>query len=159
MESLGTCLWFDTQAEEAAKFYVSILPNSRITNTSYYPEGPPDPSRAGTVLTVSFILDGREFMALNGGPQYTFNPAVSLVVNCDTQDEVDALWAKLTAGGQEVQCGWLTDRFGLSWQIVPREFIRMITGPDKAAAQRAVQAMLSMKKLDVAVLRKAYEGK
>lgn len=159
MESLGTCLWFDTQAEEAAKFYVSILPNSRITNTSYYPEGPPDPSRAGTALTVSFILDGREFMALNGGPQYTFNPAVSLVVNCDTQDEVDALWAKLTAGGQEVQCGWLTDRFGLSWQIVPREFIRMITGPDKAAAQRAVQAMLSMKKLDLAVLRKAYEGK
>ena len=158
MLALGTCLWFDTQAEEAANFYVSVFPNSRITATSHYPEGQPDPKRAGTVLTVTFTLDGREFMALNGGPQYAFTPAVSIVVHCDTQEDVDRVWAKLTDGGQEVQCGWLTDRFGLSWQVVPREFERMLASPDKAAVQRAIAAMMPMKKLDVATLKKAFEN-
>jgi predicted 3-demethylubiquinone-9 3-methyltransferase (glyoxalase superfamily) len=158
MLALGTCLWFDTQAEEAAKFYVSIFPNSKITATSRYPDGPPDPKRAGQVLTVAFVLDGREFMGLNGGPLWPFTPAVSIVVHCDTQDEVDRIWARLADGGQEVQCGWVTDRYGLSWQVVPREFMRMIASPDKAAAQRAMSAMLPMKKLDLAVLRKAFEN-
>ncbi len=158
MLALGTCLWFDTQAEEAAKFYVSIFPGSKVTATSRYPDGPPDPKRAGTVLTVTFTLDGREFMALNGGPQYAFTPAVSIVVHCETQEDVDRVWAKLAEGGQEVQCGWVTDRYGLSWQVVPREFERMLASPDKAAVQRAIAAMLPMKKLDLPALRKAFEN-
>ncbi len=158
MATLGTCLWFDHQAEEAAKFYVSLFPNSRITGTTRYPEGPPDPQRAGSVLTVNFLLDGQEFFALNGGPQYTFTPAVSIVVHCDTQEEVDRAWAKLTEGGQEVQCGWVTDRYGLSWQVVPREFEKMLTSSDKAAVQRAIEAMLPMKKLDLPALRRAFEN-
>ena len=158
MDKLGTCLWFDHEADEAAKFYVSIFKNSRIVSTSRYPEGPPAPERAGSVLTVQFVLDGREFMALNGGPQYKFTPAVSIVVHCDTQAEVDEIWEKLTAGGEEVQCGWLTDRFGLSWQVVPKEFMQMMGSDDKAAVARAVRAMLPMKKLDLAVLRRAFDA-
>jgi predicted 3-demethylubiquinone-9 3-methyltransferase (glyoxalase superfamily) len=157
MATLGTCLWFDREAEEAAKFYVSVFPNSRITGTTYYPDGPPDPSRAGSVLTVNFVLEGQEFFALNGGPVYKFTPAISIVVHCDTQEEVDRAWAKLTDGGEEVQCGWLTDRYGVSWQVVPREFEQMLLSTDKAAVQRALSAMLPMRKLDLPTLRKAFE--
>jgi predicted 3-demethylubiquinone-9 3-methyltransferase (glyoxalase superfamily) len=158
MATIGTCLWFDDQAEEAAKFYVSVFPNSRITGTTYYPDGPPDPKRAGQVLTINFIVDRQEFFGLNGGPFHSFTPAISMVVHCDTQEEVDHAWAKLTEGGQEVQCGWLTDRYGVSWQIVPREFERMLLSKDKAAVQRAMSAMLPMKKLDLSALRKAFEN-
>ena len=158
MATIGTCLWFDDQAEEAAKFYVSVFPNSRITGTTHYPDGPPDPKRAGQVLTINFVVDGQEFFGLNGGPVYSFTPAISIVVHCDTQEEVDHAWAKLTEGGQEVQCGWLTDRYGVSWQIVPREFERMLLSEDKAAVQRAMSAMLPMKKLDLSALKKAFEG-
>jgi len=156
MQKPYPCLWFDGQAEEAAKFYVSVFKNSRITDTSYFPEGLPRP--AGTVMTVSFVLDGQEFMALNGGPEFQFSPAVSFVVTCDNQEEVDELWARLTEGGMEVQCGWLADKYGVSWQIVPRALPELLTSADKAAAQRAAIAMQGMKKLDIAALRKAYEG-
>ena len=158
MPKLSTCLWFDDQAEEAALFYVSVFKNSKILATSRYPEGLSLGKPAGSVLTVHFVLEGEEFMALNGGPQYKFNPAVSLVANCDTQQEVDELWNKLAQGGEEVECGWVTDKFGVSWQVVPREFIEMLSKPDKAAVRRAMAAMLQMKKLDLAVLRKAYDG-
>jgi predicted 3-demethylubiquinone-9 3-methyltransferase (glyoxalase superfamily) len=158
MPTLSTCLWFDGQAEEAAKFYVSIFKNSKITATTYYPEGVPLPKPAGSVLTVRFIVAGEEFVALNGGPQYKFSPAVSIVANCDSQEEVDDLWRKLSEGGEEVQCGWVTDKFGVSWQVVPREFIEMLSRPDKAAVARAVAAMMPMKKLDISVLRKAYDN-
>ena len=121
MQSTSTCLRFDGQAEEAAKFYVSVFPNSRILDTKFYLEGAPSP--AGSVLTVRFTLDGTEYLALNGGPHFTFSPAVSLVAYCDTQQQVDTLWSKLLAGGQESQCGWLTDRFGVSWQVVPRPML------------------------------------
>jgi len=155
---LSTCLWFDDRAEEAARFYVSIFPNSRITATTYYPDGVPMPKPAGSVLTVRFILEGEEFVALNGGPQYEFSPAISIVASCDSQAEVDELWRRLSEGGEEVQCGWLTDKFGVSWQVVPREFIEMLSRPDKAAVARVVAAMMPMKKLDLAALRKAYDN-
>jgi predicted 3-demethylubiquinone-9 3-methyltransferase (glyoxalase superfamily) len=158
MPKLSTCLWFDDQAEEAARFYVSVFKNSKITATTYYPEGVPMPKPAGSVLTVQFTIEGEEFMALNGGPEYKFTPAISIVVNCDSQEEVDELWRRLSDGGQEVQCGWLTDRYGVSWQVVPREFVEMLTRPDKAAVRRVIAAMMPMKKLDLAVLRKAYAG-
>lgn len=156
MQKIGTCLWFDGKAEEASNFYVSIFKNSRIVNTARYPEGSPLP--AGKVMTVEFILDGQEFLALNGGPQYTFSPAISFVVHCETQEEVDDLWEKLLAGGQEQQCGWLTDKFGVSWQIVPNALMRMMSGADAAASQRAFAAMLQMKKLDIALLEHAYNN-
>ncbi|MFN0198294.1 MAG: VOC family protein [Planctomycetaceae bacterium] len=156
MQNIGLCLWFDDQAEEAAEFYVSIFKNSKIVSTAYYVEGLPKP--AGSVMTVRFVLDGLEFVALNGGPDFKFTPALSITVNCDTQAEVDELWQKLTAGGQEVQCGWLTDKFGVSWQIVPRTLIEMFAKPDKAASQRATNAMLTMKKLDIAELQRAYDN-
>lgn len=159
MQKITPFLWFDGQAEDAARFYVSVFRNSKILATTHYPEGVPVPMKAGSVMTVQFVLDGMEILALNGGPEYKFSPAISLVVHCDTQQEVDDLWRKLTDGGTEVECGWLTDRYGLSWQIVPKEFIAMLGGPDKAATKRAVAAMLTMKKLDIAALRKAYEGR
>jgi predicted 3-demethylubiquinone-9 3-methyltransferase (glyoxalase superfamily) len=158
MPKLSTCLWFDGQAEEAAKFYVSIFKNSKITTTTRVPEGVSLPNPAGSVLTVRFILEGEEFVALNGWPQYRFSPAISIVAYCDSQAEVDELWRRLAEGGEEVQCGWVTDRFGVSWQVVPREFIEMLSKPDKAAVGRAVAAMMPMKKLDLAVLRKAYDN-
>jgi len=158
MPKLSTCLWFDDRAEEAARFYVSIFPNSRITATTYYPDGVPMPKPAGSVLTVRFILEGEEFVALNGGPQYEFSPAISIVASCDSQAEVDELWRGLSEGGEEVQCGWLTDKFGVSWQVVPREFIEMLSRPDKAAVARVVAAMMPMKKLDLAALWKAYDN-
>ena len=156
MQRITPFLWFDHQAEEAARFYVSLFPNSMITGISHYGEGSPLP--AGTAMTVNFKLDGQEFIALNGGPVYHFNPAISFFVDCPDQEEVDRLWARLTEDGEEVQCGWLTDKFGLSWQIVPSGLNDLLGGPDPAAAQRAMQAMLKMKKLDLAKMRQAYEN-
>ena len=159
MPKLSTCLWFDDRAEEAAKFYVSVFPNSKITATTHYPEGLPGvPKPAGSVMTVQFVLDGDEFLALNGGPDFQFSPAISIVAYADSQDEVDTLWRKLTDGGQEVQCSWLTDKFGVSWQVIPREFIEMLNSSDRAAVKRAMAAMMPMKKLDLAVLRRAFDG-
>ena len=156
MNNIGPCLWFDSQAAEAAAFYTAIFKNSRILQTTYYLEGAPRP--AGSVLTVSFVLDGQEFLALNGGPQFTFSPAVSFIAYCDTQAEIDDYWQKLTAGGMEIECGWLTDKFGVTWQIVPRPLITMLNDPDSAAAQRAFTAMMSMKKIDISLLEQAFKG-
>ncbi len=158
MQKIVPFLWFDTQAEEAANFYASIFDNSKILEISRYGEAGPGP--AGTAMVVNFQLAGQEFSALNGGPQFKFNEAVSLVVNCESQAEVDYFWEKLTAdGGEESMCGWLKDKYGLSWQIVPTALGSIIGGPDLAGAQRAVQAMLTMRKLDIARLQEAYEGK
>ena len=155
MQTVSTCLWFDDQAQEAAAFYMSLFPNSRILDTKYYLEGSPRP--AGSVLTVRFTLDGTEYVALNGGPHFKFSPAVSLVAYCDTQEEVDTLWQKLGEGGQESQCGWLTDRYGVSWQIVPRELLRLLNTSDSSASQRAFSAMMKMGKIDIAAMQRAYE--
>jgi predicted 3-demethylubiquinone-9 3-methyltransferase (glyoxalase superfamily) len=135
-------------------FYVSIFKNSKVVSISRYGEAGPGP--AGSVMTASFVLDGQEFVALNGGPQFTFSPAISFVVNCTTQDEVDELWAKLSAGGREMQCGWLQDKYGLSWQIVPTILIAMLNDADPAKANRVMQAMLEMVKIDIEGLRQAY---
>jgi predicted 3-demethylubiquinone-9 3-methyltransferase (glyoxalase superfamily) len=156
MQKMSSCLWFDDQAQEAAEFYVSVFSDARIVSTARYPEG--GPGTPGSVMTVQFTINGDEFLALNGGPQYAFTPAISLVVSCDTQEEIDDLWQKLTQGGREVACGWLTDRYGVSWQIVPAFMDQMLTTDDPAAAQRAFAAMMDMKKLDIAGLRRAYEG-
>ena len=156
MQKITPCLWFDGRAEEAADFYVSVFKNSRIVSTTYFPEGSPRP--AGSVMTVEFVLHGEGYLALDGGPEFTFSPAVSFMAHCDTQEEVDELWEKLTDGGQEGQCGWLTDKFGVSWQIVPRAFLTMLNAADKAAAQRAFSAMMQMKKLDIAALERAFKG-
>ncbi|MBP1161238.1 putative 3-demethylubiquinone-9 3-methyltransferase (glyoxalase superfamily) [Rhodococcus sp. PvR044] len=150
-------LWFDDQAEEAANYYVSIFKNSKILTIARYPAGAPGPE--GSVMTVDFELNGHRINAINGGPQFTFTEAVSLLVDCDSQEEVDEYWAKLTAdGGQEVQCGWLKDKYGLSWQIVPPGFDEMMVTGDPEKSQRAMQAMMQMKKLDVNELRRAYNG-
>jgi predicted 3-demethylubiquinone-9 3-methyltransferase (glyoxalase superfamily) len=156
MQKMSSCLWFDGQAEEAADFYVSVFDDARIVGTARYPEG--GPGTPGSVMTVEFTINGEEFLALNGGPQFAFTPAISLVVRCDTQEEIDDLWQKLSQGGQEVACGWLTDRYGVSWQIVPAVLDQMMTSSDQAAAQRAFAAMMDMKKLDIAGLRRAYQG-
>lgn len=149
-------LWFNSQADEAAKFYVSIFKNSRIVRTSYYLEG--SPGTPGTVMTVQFILDGVEFVALNGGTEFTFSPATSFFVSCQTQEEIDRLWRELSAGGQEIQCGWLTDKFGVTWQIVPAALLDMLGSADRAAAQRTFTAMMGMKKFDMGALQRAYDG-
>lgn len=155
MNRISTCLWFDGQAEEAAAFYVAIFKNSSIVETLYCLQEMHRPK--GSVLTVSFVLDGQEFLALNGGPEFTFSPAISFMVNCETQEEIDDYWKKLTAdGGKEVECGWLTDKFGVSWQIVPSALLKMLNDPDTAAAERAFAAMLKMKKLDIAQLKQAF---
>jgi predicted 3-demethylubiquinone-9 3-methyltransferase (glyoxalase superfamily) len=157
MSTIKPCLWFDTQAEEAAKFYVSIFKNSKLGNISYYGEGAPLPK--GTVLTVTFYLDGQEFMALNGGPIFKFTEAVSFIVNCETQAEIDFYWTKLTAdGGQEVQCGWLKDKYGLSWQITPSLLGEMMKDKDQAKTNRMMAALMQMIKLDIAALEKAFRG-
>lgn len=156
MPTITPCLWFDTEAEDAAKFYTSVFPDSSITEISHYGEAGPRP--AGTVMLVNFELDGQLFMALNGGPQFTFDEAVSFQVSCEDQAEVDHYWDALTEGGEESQCGWLKDRFGVSWQIVPTAIYETVGGPDPEGAARATEAMLGMKKLDVAALRAAYEG-
>jgi predicted 3-demethylubiquinone-9 3-methyltransferase (glyoxalase superfamily) len=154
-------LWFDSQAEEAANFYVSIFKHSRIgAITRYDDEGSKAAGRPkGSVMTVEFELDGQKFTALNGGPHFKFTEAISLVVNCDDQKEVDHFWGKLSAGGQEVQCGWLKDRFGLSWQVVPTALIEMLQDKDPEKSKRTMAAMLKMKKLDVDALKRAYDGR
>jgi predicted 3-demethylubiquinone-9 3-methyltransferase (glyoxalase superfamily) len=146
-------LWFDGQAEQAANFYVSIFPNSKIGSTSRYGEGGPGPK--GSVMTVAFDLDGLSFTALNGGPMFKFTEAISLVVHCETQAEVDHYWDKLSAGGQQVQCGWLKDKYGLSWQIVPNALIELVQDKDPAKSQRVMAAMMQMKKIDIAGLKAA----
>lgn len=155
-------LWFDTQAEEAALHYTGIFPNSRIVSLVRYGEAGQETTggRPGSVMTVAFELDGQSFVALNGGPAFTFNEALSLVVNCEDQDEVDYYWERLGEGGDEraQQCGWLKDRFGVSWQVVPRLLPRLLADPDPERAARVMAAMLPMKKLDVAALERAYEG-
>ncbi|HET8683607.1 MAG TPA: VOC family protein [Micromonosporaceae bacterium] len=156
MQKITTFLWFDNQAEEAAAFYTSIFDNSRIVSVQRYGEAGPGP--AGSVMTVNFELAGQQFIGLNGGPQFRFTEAISLYVDCATQEEVDELWAKLTDGGEESQCGWLKDRYGLSWQIVPRALTDLMSDPDPAKANRVMQAMLGMRKIDVKSLVDAYEG-
>jgi predicted 3-demethylubiquinone-9 3-methyltransferase (glyoxalase superfamily) len=156
-EKITTCLWFDTEGEAAAEFYCKLIPNSRVTGVERYGEAGPRP--AGTAMTVSFELDGRPFVALNGGPDYSFNEAVSFQVSCEDQDEVDHYWSTLTAdGGQEGPCGWCKDRWGLSWQIVPKALPALLGDPDPDRAQRAMKAMLGMGKLDVAALQAAADG-
>jgi predicted 3-demethylubiquinone-9 3-methyltransferase (glyoxalase superfamily) len=148
-------LWFNNNAEEAMNFYVSVFKNSRILNVSRYPEGAP--GLAGTVMTATFQLEGQEFMVLNGGPEFKFNESISFLVDCKTQEEVDDLWAKLTAdGGEESQCGWLKDKFGVSWQIIPQALSELLSDPDPVKAQSVMQAMLQMQKIDVAKLQAAY---
>ncbi|MGP3959873.1 VOC family protein [Nonomuraea sp. 3N208] len=156
MQKITTYLWFDNQAEEAAQFYTSLFDDSRILEVQRYPEGAPGP--AGKAMIVTFELAGQRFIALNGGPQFKFNESVSLFVDCESQEEVDELWAKLTDGGEESRCGWLKDRWGLSWQIIPHRLNELLSDPDPARAQRAMQAMLGMAKIDVQVLEKAATG-
>lgn len=150
---LTPCLWFDTQGEDAATFYVSVFPNSKILDIARYGAAGPRPE--GTVMTVSFELDGQEFLALNGGPEYTFSEAISFQVSCEDQDEVDRFWSKLSEGGEEGPCGWLKDRFGLSWQIVPTALPRLLSNSDRETAQRVMAAMLQMNKIEIDVLEQA----
>lgn len=159
LHKITTCLWFSHQGEEAARFYTGIFQNSKIGKIAHYAQDMFD-KKKGDVLTVEFELAGQPFTALNGGPVFQFNEAVSFQVNCDTQEEVDYFWTKLGAGGDEraQQCGWLKDRYGVSWQIVPTILPTLITDPDPVKAQRATQAMLQMKKLDIAALKKAHGG-
>jgi len=154
-------LWFGDEAEEAARFYVAVFPDSRITGVVRYDESAARASGrpVGSVMTVGFELDGQEFVALNGGPVFEFTEAISFVVNCDTQAEVDHFWEALSAGGQQVQCGWLKDRFGVSWQVVPRALDEMLRDPDPARSRRVMAAVLAMEKLDLAALQAAYEGR
>jgi len=157
MPSITPCLWFDTDAEEAARFYTSVFPNSRTLNTSHYTEAGPKP--AGTVLTVEFELDGKGFTALNGGPEFTFSEAISFQISCKDQAEVDHYADSLTAnGGEEGPCGWVKDQFGVSWQIVPEAMIELLNDPDPERANRAMAAMMKMQRLDVAALRAAADG-
>jgi predicted 3-demethylubiquinone-9 3-methyltransferase (glyoxalase superfamily) len=156
MQKITPFLWFDTQADEAARFYVSIFSNSRILKTVRYGEAGPGPT--GAVMTVAFELNGLPFTALNGGPLFHFSEAISFVVNCQSQAEVDSLWEKLSAGGQPGRCGWLKDKYGLSWQVVPTVLPVLLSDPDAAKAQRTMRAMLKMDKLDIAALEKAHSG-
>jgi predicted 3-demethylubiquinone-9 3-methyltransferase (glyoxalase superfamily) len=155
MQKITPFLWFNTEAEEAARFYVLLFKNSKVTGIAHYGEGAPMPK--GTVMTVNFQLEGEEFIALNGGPEFPFTPAVSFYVDCASQAEVDRLWEKLTEGGEEVQCGWLKDKYGLSWQIIPSGMSELLNGKDAEGSKRAMQAMLKMKKIDLATMRRAYE--
>jgi predicted 3-demethylubiquinone-9 3-methyltransferase (glyoxalase superfamily) len=156
MQKITTFLWFNDQAEEAMNFYTSVFKNSRIVKVSRYGDAGPGPK--GSVMVGTFELEGQQFMALNGGPYYSFTPAISLVVNCETQAEVDEYWEKLLDGGKTVQCGWLTDKYGLSWQIVPTILGELVSGPDPQKSQRAMKAMMGMVKLDIEELKRAYEG-
>ena len=151
------CLWFDEQAEAAAKFYISIFGNSKILQTTHYGEAGPLPK--GTVMTVRFRINGQEFVGLNGGPQFKFSEAVSFIVHCDTQKQLDRLWTRLSDGGAEVQCGWVKDRFGLSWQIVPTVLAKLVRDKDPGKRDRVMSALLQMKKLDIAALKRAAAGK
>lgn len=156
MQRIVPCLWFNDQAEAAVSLYTSIFKNSRVLGTSYYGDAGPGPK--GRVMTIQFQLNGEEFLALNGGPHFKFTEAISLTVNCETQAEIDEFWDRLSAGGQQVQCGWLKDPFGLSWQIVPASLERMMMDPDPAKCERVMQAVLQMKKLDIEALQRAYDG-
>lgn len=156
MKQITPFLWFDKDAEEAASFYVSVFPNAKIESVARY--GETGPGESGAVMTVEFELDGQRFVALNGGPQYKFTEAVSFVVNCENQDEVDEYWEKLSEGGEKGPCGWLKDRYGLSWQVVPTVLPELLTDPDPEKAQRVMAAMLQMGKIEIEPLRRAYEG-
>jgi predicted 3-demethylubiquinone-9 3-methyltransferase (glyoxalase superfamily) len=153
MPKLTTCLWFDTEGEDAANFYTSVFPNSRITDVSRYGEA--GPREAGSVMTVNFELDGQPFVALNGGPDFTFNEAISFQIDCTDQDEVDHYWNALGEDGEEGPCGWLKDKFGVSWQVIPAALPRLLGDPDEEKAQRVMAAMLKMKKLEVDELERA----
>jgi Uncharacterized protein conserved in bacteria len=156
-EGFTTCLWFDGQAEEAANYYTSIFPNSRLGDVARYTEAGPGP--AGTVVTVEFVANGQKFVALNGGPEFTFNEAVSFEIRCENQDEVDHYWDTLTSdGGEESVCGWVKDKYGVSWQVIPQVLVDMVSDPDQQKAARAMAAMLEMRKIDIAALEKAYQG-
>ncbi len=155
MQKIVPFLWFDGNAEEAVSFYVSIFKNSKVLSVTRYGEA--GPGKKGTVMSATFQLDGQDFYALNGGPQFKFTPAISLFVNCETQQEVDDLWKKLLAGGREDQCGWLQDKYGLSWQIIPTALGRMLGDRDAKKANAAMQAMLQMKKIDIRGLQQAYD--
>ncbi len=153
MPKLTPCLWFDTDGEQAARLYTSIFKRSQILDVVRYTDA--GPGAEGTVMTVSFVLDGQEFLALNGGPAFTFNEAVSFQVNCESQDEVDDFWSRLSEGGEEGPCGWLKDRYGVSWQIVPTRLPELLRNPDRQLSQRVMEAMLGMKKIDIGALEQA----
>jgi predicted 3-demethylubiquinone-9 3-methyltransferase (glyoxalase superfamily) len=153
MQKLTPCLWFDTDGEEAATFYTSVFPNSKILEITRY--GSAGPRAEGMVMTVSFELDGQGFIALNGGPDFTFTEAISFEVNCESQEEVDSYWSTLSEGGEEGPCGWLKDKFGVSWQIVPKRLVELLTDPDQEKAQRVMAAMLKMRKIEVDELERA----
>jgi predicted 3-demethylubiquinone-9 3-methyltransferase (glyoxalase superfamily) len=157
MQKITPFLWFDGKAEEAANFYVSLFKNSKLGKISRYGDAGPGPK--GTVMVVAFQIEGQEFIALNGGPQFKFTPAISFVVDCETQEEVDALWEKLSAGGRKDRCGWLQDQFGVSWQIVPTAMAKLMSDPDREKTSRVMKAMLQMDKLDVQRLQQAYDGR
>ena len=156
MQKITPFLWFDGKAEEAMNFYASVFKNSKVVRVSRYGEGGPGPK--GTVMSATFQLEGQDFHALNGGPQFTFTPAISFLVNCETQQEVDELWEKLSEGGKKERCGWLKDKYGLSWQIIPSVLGKLLSDKDAAKAGRVMQAMLQMDKIDIAGLRRAYDG-
>jgi predicted 3-demethylubiquinone-9 3-methyltransferase (glyoxalase superfamily) len=156
MPKTNPCLWFDTEGEDAANFYVSVFPNSRIVRVTHYGDAGPRP--AGTVMTVEFELDGQPYMALNGGPEFTFNEAVSLEIHCADQDEIDHYWTRLSEGGEAGPCGWLKDRYGVSWQVVPTVLADLVADPDQVKGQAVMKAMLSMDKLVVADLQAAYDA-
>ncbi len=155
MQKITPFLWFDDKAEEAAHFYVSIFKNSKVGRVTRYGEGAPGPK--GKVMSVTFELDGQEFYALNGGPVFTFTPAISFFVNCETQQEVDELWQKLSAGGEESRCGWLKDKYGLSWQIIPSALGKMLQDKDREKTKRVMDAMLQMGKIEISRLQQAYD--
>jgi predicted 3-demethylubiquinone-9 3-methyltransferase (glyoxalase superfamily) len=155
MQKITPFLWFDGKAEDAMKFYLSIFKNSNILSVTRYGEEGPGPK--GTVMTASFLIEGQEFVALNGGPQFTFSQAISFVVNCETQEEVDKFWEKLSEGGEKQQCGWLKDKFGVSWQIVPIVLVEMLQDKDPEKSKRVMAAMLQMDKIDIKTLRQAYD--
>jgi predicted 3-demethylubiquinone-9 3-methyltransferase (glyoxalase superfamily) len=160
LQRITPFLWFDSQAEEAATFYVSLFPNSRLGTVLRYGEAAASASGRpeGSVLTVEFELEGQGFVAMNAGPAFQFTPAISFMVNCDTQAEVDRLWEALSEGGKTIECGWLTDKFGVTWQITPTKLMGMLQDPDPARAERVMRAMMGMVKLDIGVLERAYEG-
>ncbi len=157
MQKITPFLWFNGNAEEAANFYVSIFKNAKIGRITRYADAGPGPK--GTAMSVTFVLDGQEFFALNGGPKYSFTPAISLFINCETQEEVDDLWEKLSAGGRKGRCGWLTDKFGLCWQVIPSALGQMLGDKDPEKAKRVMQAMLHMTKIEIKGLQQAYDGK
>ena len=159
-QKITPCLWFDAEAEDAANFYVSIFKDSRILSISRYGNAGHEVhgKRAGSVMTVEFEIEGQRFVGLNGGPQFKFDEAVSFVIHCTSQEEIDYYWSRLTEGGREVACGWLKDRFGLSWQVVPAQLVEMLSAKDPARTERVTRAFMAMKKLDVARLRQAFDG-